>query len=200
MARIVRKTKTRTNAVNLLGSAVARLKANSTKIALVVISLCALVVAASSGLQVIGGLKQNTIENIYKQDYQAVFLTNGQVYFGKIKSETADKVVMEDIYYLQVSQSQAGAQGQPAAGTQGQPEAGAPGQPAAGAQGQPAATQPAATAGANPNDPNITIVKLGNELHGPTDMLVITRSNVLFTEDLRADSQVVAAIAKGVQK
>ena len=35
--------------------------------------------------------------------YQAVFLTNGQVYFGKLASE-GRWMVLRDVYYLQVSQ------------------------------------------------------------------------------------------------
>ena len=37
-------------------------------------------------------------------DYSAVFLTNGQVYFGKIMSDRTDVVDLQDIYYLQVDQ------------------------------------------------------------------------------------------------
>lgn len=32
---------------------------------------------------------------------QAVFLTNGQVYFGYAKNEKSDPVVLSDVYYLQ---------------------------------------------------------------------------------------------------
>ena len=32
--------------------------------------------------------------------YQAVFLSNGQVYFGRITKLTSDTLVLEDIYYL----------------------------------------------------------------------------------------------------
>ena len=38
--------------------------------------------------------------------YQAVFLANDQVYFGKITSITDNALVMEDIYYLQSGNSQ----------------------------------------------------------------------------------------------
>jgi hypothetical protein len=38
-------------------------------------------------------------------DYSAVFLTNGQVYFGKIYSSPSDTVDLRDIYYLQVNQA-----------------------------------------------------------------------------------------------
>lgn len=37
------------------------------------------------------------------KEYQAVFLTNGQVYFGKVTSLNHDYMVLNDIYYLQSS-------------------------------------------------------------------------------------------------
>lgn len=36
--------------------------------------------------------------------YQAVFLSDGQIYFGKVTDVTAEYMVLEDIYYLQVEQ------------------------------------------------------------------------------------------------
>jgi hypothetical protein len=39
-----------------------------------------------------------------------------------------------------------------------------------------------------------SIVKLGNELHGPTDKLYINSASILFYEQLRNDSQVVKTI------
>lgn len=38
------------------------------------------------------------------EQYQAVFLSDGQIYFGKIKDVQAEYLVLEDIYYLQVEQ------------------------------------------------------------------------------------------------
>ncbi|MFH0806180.1 MAG: hypothetical protein V1885_00400 [Candidatus Brennerbacteria bacterium] len=37
--------------------------------------------------------------------YQAVFLSNGQVYFGKLYHARSQYAVLRDIYYLQVTQS-----------------------------------------------------------------------------------------------
>lgn len=37
-------------------------------------------------------------------DYQAIFLTNGQVYFGKASGINSNYVTLKDVYYLQVSQ------------------------------------------------------------------------------------------------
>ena len=45
-----------------------------------------------------------------------------------------------------------------------------------------------------PAPPNINLVKLGGEIHGPTDEMRINRDHILFVEDLKADSQVVTAI------
>ena len=97
--------------------------------------------------------------------YQAVFLTNGQVYFGNISDIKNDYVTLKDIYYLQVVQP-------PLQGNQ----QGAAGQ-------QPAQAQP-----------QISLVKLGNELHGPVDEMHISKMQILFYEDLKNDGQVVKAI------
>ena len=40
----------------------------------------------------------------------------------------------------------------------------------------------------------ISLVKLGAELHGPTDEMRIMRKQVLFTEELKPDSKIVKAI------
>jgi hypothetical protein len=94
-------------------------------------------------------------------NYQAVFLTNGQVYFGKLSNANRDYVTVKDIYYLQVGPQQG--------------------------SGAPATTTPSQS---------ISLVKLGNELHGPTDEMHISRSQILFYEDLKEDGQVVTAIVK----
>lgn len=43
-------------------------------------------------------------------------------------------------------------------------------------------------------DQNISLAKLGTEIHGPEDMMIINRDQVLFWENLKDDSQVVEAI------
>ncbi len=95
--------------------------------------------------------------------WQAVFLSNGQVYFGKVVKQSKDTIVIKDIYYLQVNQTI-------------QPK------------DQTETTQP-----------ELSLIKLGNELHGPTDEMRINRLHVLFIEDLKADSRVVTAISNYVQ-
>ena len=107
------------------------------------------------------GLVKDSGSNI--SDYTAVFLTNGQVYFGKMYSSSADSVDLRAIYYLQVNSTASNLQ-----------DGKTPASPAA--------------------SPDISLVKLGNELHGPNDRMVINRQQVLFTESLKSDSKVVTAI------
>ncbi|MDB4940463.1 MAG: hypothetical protein JWO40_888 [Candidatus Doudnabacteria bacterium] len=97
--------------------------------------------------------------------YQAVFLTNGQVYFGKISNPSSDYVTLKDIYYLQVNQAL-----------------------------QSAGTTAAQTAATADQQPQLSLVKLGNELHGPVDSMQINRTQILFFEDLKADGKVSQAI------
>ena len=46
----------------------------------------------------------------------------------------------------------------------------------------------------------LTLIKLGNELHGPTDRMVINRDFILLTESLKNDSRVVQAIDNYLQQ
>lgn len=103
-----------------------------------------------------GGVEQGA--NV--SGYQAVFLTNGQVYFGKLSNVNKDYVTLADIYYLQVIQPPL--QGQSQTGQQAQQQ--------------------------------ISLVKLGQELHGPVDEMHISRSQILFYEDMKTDGKVVQAI------
>lgn len=92
------------------------------------------------------------------KQYQALFLTNGQVYFGKLKRADNSYVKLTDIYYLQVQQ-------------QVQP-------------GQSNSNQ----------QPNVSLAKLGGELHGPEDVMYVNRDQVLFWENLKNDGKVASAI------
>ena len=93
--------------------------------------------------------------------YQAVFLVNGQVYFGKLEAATDDALVLRDIYYLKVTQ----------------------------------ALQPVSDE-TETQQPNIQLVKLGSELHGPEDAMYLEKDKVLFWENMKDDSKVFEAIKK----
>ena len=94
--------------------------------------------------------------------YQAVFLSNGQVYFGKVTDVNRDTLVLEDIYYLRIAQAlQAGSEDDEQI-----------------------------------TGDNFSLIKLGNEIHGPQDRMSINLSHVLFVEDLGDDSKIVEAIGR----
>jgi hypothetical protein len=56
-------------------------------------------------------------------------------------------------------------------------------------------------ANGNSNSNNsISLVKLGCELHGPSDQMLINRDQVSFWENLKSDGQVTTAINKWVEQ
>ena len=128
-----------------------------------VIILIIIAVIIVGGLWLISRYSKFNVLNISstRTDWQAVFLTNGQVYFGKVAKETDDELVLTEIYYLQITQPL-----------------------------QRSSDQNQQQQGQN----ELALVKLGNELHGPKDMMYINKDHVLFTEDLKGDSKVVKAI------
>lgn len=88
---------------------------------------------------------------------QAVFLNNGQVYFGNIQTLNKDYLVMTNIFYLQNS--------------------------TASTQDKNASTQ-------------VSLVKLGCELHMPYDSMVINTAQVTFWENVKDDGQVAKAASE----
>jgi hypothetical protein len=95
---------------------------------------------------------------VKEKQYQAVFLTNGQVYFGKLSQVDKGYVKVTDIFYLQVQQ-----------------------------QVQPKDAK-------DQQQPQVSLAKLGSELHGPEDVMYISRDQVLFWENLKNDGKVAEAI------
>jgi hypothetical protein len=97
-----------------------------------------------------------------RDSYSAVFLNNGQVYFGKMISNTKNEIVLNEVFYLQVSDTAIGAEQLESLVTQSQTR--------------------------------FNLVKLGTEMHGPTDEMFINKNNIIFYEYLRDDSAVVESI------
>lgn len=94
--------------------------------------------------------------------YQAVFLTNGQVYFGQLQALSRSFLELEDVYYLQEDVS-------------------------------------AAEATADSEDveqPKISIVRLGEELHQPFNHVVLNKDHILLWETLQPNSRVLKAISE----
>jgi hypothetical protein len=111
------------------------------------------------------------LKAMIKSEYQAVFLTNGQVYFGKLDFE-GHWYVLRDIYYLQVTQEL-----QPASGN--------------------GSSQNITTPQNNSQQQKVQLVKLGSELHGPEDAMYIARDKIMFWENLKSDSRVIQTIKNG---
>lgn len=99
--------------------------------------------------------------SVKSSQYQAVFLTNGQVYFGHLKDASSKTPTLTNVYYLQ--------------STPNNPQTGGT------ATAQNAQTQ-------------LSLVKLGNELHGPEDSMAIKGDQILFWENLKDNGKVVQAI------
>jgi hypothetical protein len=97
-----------------------------------------------------GGVQGN------KGSWKAVFLTSGQVYYGKLTQNQGQFYKLQDVYYIRVNQQQ----------QEDKSKA-----------------------------PDLTLIKLGNEIHGPEDAIYLNRDHILYIEDLKEDGQVVKAIA-----
>lgn len=115
---------------------------------------------------VIGGLlwfgSRSTSTGIDTNKYQAVFFTNGQVYFGKLTALNDDYMKLTNIYYLQTQSTEA-------------------------------------TDSENPQETsndqsNVQLIKLGDEIHGPEDEMILSKDQILFYENLKADGKVAQSI------
>ncbi len=109
------------------------------------------------GASLLSQARSGGMKDVKTGQYQAVFLNNNQVYFGKISTINDEHIVLNDIYYLQVQQGV-----QPEEKTQ--------------------------------DNQQLSLAKLGGELHGPEDTMYINADQVLFWENLKDDGKVVQAI------
>jgi len=126
-----------------------------------VVVAASLVVLGAIYLAAFGGKVSPEKKFVDESKMQAVFLSGGQVYFGKIKALNSSYVGVTDIYYLRVNQ-----------------------------QVQP--NQQSTNGASQAQD--ISLVKLGCELHGPEDQMLINRDQVIFWENLKTDGQVAKAV------
>jgi hypothetical protein len=112
------------------------------------------ILLASVALAIGRGSNTNESQYISSSKYQAVFLNNGQVYFGKILNLNSQYVRMSGIYYL---------------------------------------TQGTTTDGKTSS--SYSLVKLGcQQIHDPTDQMVINRSQVTFWENIESSGKVATSI------
>ncbi len=66
--------------------------------------LVSIAVTAFVGYAILKGADGVVNNGIEKDQYQAVFLTDGQIYFGKLEENNSAYATLSDIYYLQVKQ------------------------------------------------------------------------------------------------
>ena len=81
-------------------------------ITVIALVIAVLVLAASLGAYVVKDLfkydRYDKNDFIEPDAYQAVFLTNDQIYFGYLKSISSDYLILSDVYYAKVDESGAG--------------------------------------------------------------------------------------------
>lgn len=132
---------------------------------LFLLAFTALLAIAAAVLLIWNGALQtkDSLSDVDQDGYQAVFLDNGQAYFGKLlPANNNEYIKLTDVWYLRTSETDGSASNKAQAPTT--------------------------------DSVNATIVKLGGEIHGPKDEMLISKSQVLFYENLKDDSKVVKAI------
>lgn len=129
-------------------------------VVIVLVLVAGFVVDRYTSVSLFGEKDSASVGMAYNTDsYYAVFLSNGQVYFGKVSKTNLKYTTIEDIYYLQVSNP---LQQVPPTGEQQQSQ--------------------------------LSLVKLGQELHGPNDFMQVNNDHIIFVEELKNDGKVVEAI------
>lgn len=136
-----------------------RLSMEFTKNLLIAALLTIFIVAVCLAVILPKKVKTASVSTVDGSKYQAVFLTNGQVYFGKLTDNGGDYIKLTDIFYLQ-QQDQSKVQQKSSSTDQS----------------------------------NLTLIKLGKELHAPADEMNISRQQVLFWENIQDSGKVKQAI------
>lgn len=130
-----------------------------------------LLTLAAASIAVAGWLfwpTSNPIEATIDADkYQAVFLSNGQVYFGKLAFVNDDYMKLTNVYYLERQLSTA---------TEGD-------------------ENPVDNVNTQNGENNFQLLKYSDVLYGSEDAMVISKDDVIRYENLRSDGVVAKAIA-----
>lgn len=121
-------------------------------------------------LALIGGMwwwfGSRRTDAIDSSKYQAVFFTSGQVYFGKLEKVNDGYMKLTHVFYIQAQNSSSSTSSQ---------------------NPQDAAKSQAS---------DLQLVKLGNEIHGPEDEMIISKDQILFYENLKGNGKVADTITK----
>lgn len=98
-----------------------------------------------------------TDTGIDSKKYQAVYLMNGQLYFGKLGMLDDSRFKLSNVYYLQAGTNEDG-------------------------------TKKETTSSADAAS-NFQLIKLSGAIYGPSDEMVISKDQVLYYQNLDADSK-----------
>lgn len=101
-------------------------------------------------LVVLLGWFGNFGNGIDENTYQAVFLDNNQIYFGKLSKVSGPYLMLEDIYYMRENPKEA--------------------------------------------KTDLTLLKYGEEIHQPQDVMFINRDHVLLWQNLKPEGKMVQLI------
>lgn len=125
-----------------------------------IVVILAVLVAVVVGW-VIWSNSKNAATGIDSSKYQAVFMSNGQIYFGKLSDFNDSSFKITSIYYPQAQ-----------------------------------STDETSTSKTDVSDSqsNIQLFRVTDGVHGPEDEMVITKSQILYYENLKSDSKVTQLI------
>ena len=135
---------------------------------LVLLSVVSLIGAIILGSWFAWDKVQNKATAIDGGKYQAVFLTNGQFYFGKLRVLNDGYLKLTDVYYMQNDNAKSGA-----------------------------ATTEETNSSA---DTKYKLIKLGSEIHGPEDAMMISKDQILYYENIKDDGKVAQRIKQYSEK
>lgn len=99
--------------------------------------------------------------------YQAVYLTNGNVYFGRVHIMLNGSILLTDSFRVEAASSTS--------------------------TKSDGSSSTSSVSSSNSNS-DIRLIKPGKELHAPDDTMLINRDNMLFIENLKVDGKVTQAI------
>jgi len=128
----------------------------------IVVTIAVLVVVAA-GWFAWSNMK-GAVTGIDSSKYQAVFFTNGQVYFGKLSAFNDDYMRLVDVYYLREPAGEESDSENPQSNT------------------------------TNQNSSTLIKLGAGNEIHDPEDEMIISKDQVLFYENLKPDGKLSQSI------
>ncbi|MEK9167707.1 MAG: hypothetical protein AAB613_03130 [Patescibacteria group bacterium] len=97
---------------------------------------------------------------------QAVFMADGQIFFGYASDLHNQVVLLKDVYYL---------------------------------RSQPSLT-PADDKAPAPSTSSVDLIKLGDEIYGPSGVMRINRDRISHIDDMKSDSQVNQKITEFLNK